>query len=149
MPLATPADIHAHASAQRAETAIVREVNRERRRRGLRRLRTSPRLAWVARDQTLDQLRFDRLDHASSDGTSPSARIHRVVRARASGETIAFASVGAGSGAPAIVRLWMSSPPHAAVLLSPRFGRIGIGRARGRLGSTPGVVVTADLASAR
>lgn len=125
----------------------MRILNRERRKRGVRGLRLSPRLAVVARNHTLDQLRTDRLDHTSSDGTPAALRIRRVVRARASGETIAFASRGTGSGARTIVRMWLRSPAHASVLLSPRFRRIGIGRQKGRLGSAPGVVVTADLTS--
>ena len=33
------------------------------------------------------------------------------------------------------VRQWMGSPPHRAVLLSWRFTRIGVGRARGHYGA--------------
>jgi len=149
LPLATPAVVHAHTASHRAEVAVVRLVNHERRARGLRGLRISARLAAVARNQTLDMLRSNRLDHTSSDGTTADVRIRRAVRTKASGETIAFASNGSGSGARSIVRLWMSSPAHAAVLLSPTFRRIGIGRERGRLGTAPGVVVTANLASRR
>ena len=152
MPLATPADVQAHASANKAnkaEVAIVRVLNRERRRRGIPGLRLSPRLAGVARNHTLDQLRTDRLNHTSSDGTPSDVRIRRAVRARANGETIAFSSRGAGSGARTIVRMWLRSPAHASVLLSRSFRRVGIGRAKGRLGSSPGVVVTANLTSRR
>lgn len=149
MPLATPADVQAHASANRAEVAIVRVLNRERRKRGIPGLRLSPRLAAVARNHTLDQLRSDRLNHTSSDGTPSNVRIRRVVRARTSGETIAFVSRGAGSGARTIVRMWLRSPAHASVLLSRSFRSIGIGRARGRLGQASGVVVTANLTSRR
>jgi len=149
LPLATPVDVHAHAAANRAEVAIVRELNRERRRRGVPGLRLSPRLAVVARSHTLDQLRSDRLNHASSDGTSSSVRIRRVVRARQNAETNAFAGRGAGSGARTIVRMWLSSPAHASLLLSRSFRRVGIGRARGRLGNAYGVVVTANLTSRR
>ena len=104
-------------------------------------------LARVARDHTLDQLRSDRLDHTSSDGTPSDVRIDRARKSSASGEAIAFAGRGSGSSARAIVRLWMRSPSHAKILLSRRFSRIGIGRATGRLGRTPGVVVTATLTS--
>lgn len=124
-------------------------LNRERRKRGIRGLQLSPRLARAARNHTLDQLRYDRLNHTSSDGTPSGVRIRRVVRARASGETIAFAARGTGSGARTIVRLWLRSPAHATVLLSPRFRRIGIGRQKGLLGSAAGVVVTANLTSRR
>ena len=32
--------------------------------------------------------------------------------------------------------MWMHSPSHRAILLSNRFTRIGVGRARGRYGRT-------------
>jgi uncharacterized protein YkwD len=43
--------------------------------------------------------------------------------------------------------MWMQSPPHRAVLLSPAGRRIGVGKRRGRLGSARRAVFTADLAS--
>jgi uncharacterized protein YkwD len=45
------------------------------------------------------------------------------------------------------VRMWMNSPPHRAVLLSPSGRRIGVGKRRGKLGSARRAVFTADLAS--
>jgi len=35
-----------------------------------------------------------------------------------------------------VVSMWMHSPSHRAILLSSRFTRIGVGRARGRYGRT-------------
>jgi hypothetical protein len=45
--------------------------------------------------------------------------------------------------------MWLASPPHRAILLDPRFRRIGIARRWGRLGGAKQAVVTADLASRR
>jgi uncharacterized protein YkwD len=45
--------------------------------------------------------------------------------------------------------MWMASPPHRAVLLSPRAGRIGVGKHRGSMGGRRLAVYTLDLASRR
>jgi hypothetical protein len=45
--------------------------------------------------------------------------------------------------------MWMASPPHRAVLLSPLSRRIGVGRQRGLLGSAARSVLTVDFASSR
>ena len=47
------------------------------------------------------------------------------------------------------VRLWMHSPPHRAILLSPSGRRIGIGKRRGKIGTAPRAVITADLSLTR
>jgi uncharacterized protein YkwD len=49
--------------------------------------------------------------------------------------------------AAAVVQEWLDSPEHRANLLDRRFGRVGIGVARGTfLGATDAMVVTADFA---
>jgi hypothetical protein len=45
--------------------------------------------------------------------------------------------------------MWMDSPPHRAVLLSPAFRRVGIARRWGNLRGSKMAVVTADFASRR
>lgn len=149
MPLATPADVHAQAAANRAENAIVVAMNAERARYGLPRLRLSRALTRSAKSHTIDMLRHDYLSHISSDGKQPGVRIASATGAHKSGETIAWAQRGAGSGARTFVRMWMTSPGHRAILLSRSFRRVGVGRATGRLGSSLGVAVTADFASSR
>ena len=52
-----------------------------------------------------------------------------------------------GSAARKVVRMWMASPGHRAVLLSPSGRRIGVGKRAGRLGTAKRAVFTADLAS--
>ena len=84
------------------------------------------------------------LDHASSDGTPMASRIRRVVRAKRVAETIAWLPPDAG-GAAVAVATWMQSPSHRASLLSPALARIGVARRP----AMAGVIVTADLASAR
>jgi uncharacterized protein YkwD len=60
------------------------------------------------------------------------------------GETLAW---GTGtSGDPAVVvDMWLASPEHRAILLSPLWRFVGIGRARGRfLGHSGADIWTAD-----
>lgn len=127
----------------RVERGVIRAVNRARRKRGLPRLRTAPRIAFVAAVHSKDQAVHRFLSHSSSDGTPFYRRIRRVTHARMVGETIVELP-GATSGRRA-VRAWMHSPPHRTQLLAPGFRRIGVGGARAR-GAT---VITADFATGR
>jgi uncharacterized protein YkwD len=72
---------------------------------------------------------------------------HGLARVRVSS---ALAAIGQRrGGASTVVRMWMESPPHRAVLLSSGFRRIGIARRWGILGGSSRAVVTADFASRR
>lgn len=129
----------------RAERKVIRIVNRIRARHGLRRLRASRPLAVVAAEHTTDMLRGDFLGHASSDGTAMAERVRRHTGSkRWIGENIA--AIPGRATARKAVRMWMSSPPHRAVLLSPSGRRIGVGKRSGRLGSARRAVFTVDLA---
>ena len=139
MPLAAPVDVPAYAAANRAERAIVRLVNAERARYGLPRVRLSAALTRAAQAHSWNCLRYDSLSHTSG----------RITRARSSGEALAWSQRGAGSRARSVVNMWMRSAPHRAIVLNGKFRRIGVGRVRGRLGPTAGVMVTADFASSR
>jgi uncharacterized protein YkwD len=130
------------------ERKVVKLVNRIRARHGLRRLKASRTLAHAASDHTGDMLRADYLSHSSSDGTPMETRVRRYTGARWIGENIAITS-RRRRVARRVVRMWMASPTHRAVLLSPRSRRIGVGRERGRLGSAAYSVFTVDLASSR
>jgi uncharacterized protein YkwD len=143
-----PGAAHARGAAlDGTERKVVRLVNRIRASHGLRRLRVSAGLARAASDHTGDILRADYFSHSSSDGTPMPTRVRRYTRAQWVGETIAVASRGRGL-ARLVVRMWMASPGHRAVLLAPAGRRIGVGTARGMLGGARRAVITADLASA-
>ena len=143
-----PGAAHAkNAGLDRAERKVVKLVNRLRARHGLKRLRSSGKLARAASDHTGDMLRGGFLSHASSDGTPMANRVRRYTGANWVGENVAAVARPKGSAARRVVRMWMASPGHRAVLLSPTGRRIGVGRARGTLGSMRGAVFTADLAS--
>jgi uncharacterized protein YkwD len=74
-----------------------------------------------------------------------SLRVRRYTGARWIGESIA--ALAGRRTARRVVRMWMHSPPHRAVLLAHAGSRIGVGKRRGRLGSAPRAVFTVDLAS--
>jgi uncharacterized protein YkwD len=144
-----PGAAHAkNAGLDRVERKVVRLVNRIRTHHGLRRLKASRTLAQAASDHTSDMLRADYLSHDSRDGTPMATRVRRYTGARWVGENIAVTSRRRGV-ARRVVRMWMASPSHRAVLLSPKSRRIGVGRARGRLGSAAYSVFTVDFASSR
>jgi uncharacterized protein YkwD len=144
-----PGAAHAkNAGLDRTERRVVKLVNRIRTHHGLRKLKASRTLAHAASDHTGDMLRADYLGHASQDGTPMATRVRRYTGARWVGENIAVTSRRRGV-ARRVVRMWMASPSHRAVLLSPKSRRIGVGRERGRLGTAAYSVFTVDFASAR
>ena len=93
-------------------------------------------------------LRADFFDHSSSDGTPFDRRVRRYANARRSARR-SPRSDGAAAARGPVVRMWMSSPPHRAIVLDPGFRRIGIARRWGTLGGSKQAVVTADFASRR
>ena len=125
----------------RGERTVIRAINRARASHGLRRLLTGRRLARAADAHSRNMLRANFFSHGSF-----SQRVRRYVRYRSIGETIAMTS---RCSARTVVRMWLSSPSHRAVLLSSRFRRVGVGRRLGRLGSSRACLVTADFASRR
>ena len=61
-------------------------------------------------------------------------------------ETLAWLPSGTAR-ARLLVRLWMHSAPHRAVLMDGRLHRVGIGRVFGAMGTQRGHAVTADFSS--
>jgi uncharacterized protein YkwD len=95
-------------------------------------------------------LRRNFFAHASSDGVSMDSRVRRYTRAARVGENLAYVPGRLRKGmARQVVSMWLASPPHRAVLLSPDFSRIGLARRKGTLGTMKVNVFTADLASRR
>jgi uncharacterized protein YkwD len=137
------------AGLDRTERKVVKLVNRIRARHGLKRLHACASLARAASNHTSDILRTDVLSHASSDGTPMATRVRRYTGAAWVGENVAAVWGGKGSAARKVVRMWMASPGHRAVLLSPTGRRIGVGKRVGKMGSVRRAVFTADLASRR
>jgi uncharacterized protein YkwD len=104
---------------------MFKKINQVRRAHGLARLRPSFSLFISSRHYARRMMRSDYFGHR--------ARIQVARRFRLAGETLAWHS-GWRCSPRRTVRRWMGSPPHRAVLLSSRFTRLGVGRARGRYG---------------
>jgi uncharacterized protein YkwD len=138
---AAPAAQAASSRIDGGERAVVRAINRARAGHGLRGLRTHRRLARAADAHSRSMLRADYFSHGAF-----SQRVRRYVSLRRIGETIAMTS---RCSARTVVRMWLNSPPHRAVLLSGGFRRVGVGRRKGRLGATRACLVTADFGSRR
>jgi uncharacterized protein YkwD len=129
------------------ERAIVRAINRQRAKHGLAAVRTSRRLAKAADFHSWEMLDADYFAHESRDGGSFDQRVRRYADHRSLGETLAMLG-GCGNGsARRVVRMWMNSSGHRAVLLSSAYRRIGIGKRAGNLGGNRACVVTADFGS--
>lgn len=118
------------------EAAIVQTVNAVRRAHGARPLGMGPALQRAARAHSVDMARRGYFDHGPF-----VQRLRRFgVRSRVIGENLAYAAAP-GFSAGAVVRMWLASPPHRAILLDRSFSRIGIGVAGGTTR-----LVTADFA---
>ena len=110
-------------------------------------MRISARLASAADYHSWEMLDANYFDHPSRNGESFDRRVRRYAPHRALGETLAMLGGCRRGSARQIVRMWMNSPGHRAILLSSKFRRIGVGRRTGTLGSSRVCLVTADFAS--
>jgi uncharacterized protein YkwD len=130
------------------ERAIIRGINHQRAKHGLAPVLASARLARAADYHSWEMLDANYFAHTSRDGGSFDERVRRYVNKRALGEALAYLGGGCGRGsAHRIVRMWMNSPPHRAILLSSTYRRVGIGKRVGSLGSRKTCMVTADFSS--
>src|SRR5215216_5471101 len=131
------------------ERAIVRAINRQRAKHGLATVRLSRRLARAADFHSWEMLDADYFAHESRDGGPFDERVRRYAKHRSLGETLAMLG-GCGKGsARRVVRMWMESPGHRAILLSSSYRRVGLGKRTGKLGGNHACVVTADFGSRR
>jgi uncharacterized protein YkwD len=110
-------------------------INRERGRRGLRPFGFDRRLAVAAQRHASDMVRHCYFSHTSRSGTSVAERVRRAgyltgARRWTAGETIAWMSPR-GHPARTVVRMWLNSPTHAALLLSSQLREVGLGIVRG------------------
>jgi uncharacterized protein YkwD len=133
--------------APTAGAAVRCLVNAERTSRGLPALAPSDRLSAAAGAHSADMVARRFFDHVSPGGATLTDRVRRAgYPGRTLGEDIGWGTYELGSPA-AIVRAWMHSPPHRAVILSPRFREIGVGIALGTPTepTTDGAVYVLDL----
>ena len=119
----------------RARKAILCLVNGERRRAGLRGLRTDPRLRRAAVGHSRSMVLRAYFSHVQPGGTSLSQRLRRsrYITRRVSWIVAENLAYGTGSqSTPAVmVRAWMNSAPHRANILTGSFRELGTGIVRG------------------
>lgn len=138
----------AAAATMKPRTVLMQDINRVRSQFGLGAVRPSSALHLVALHHSDDMISRDYFSHTSPSGRTFGERIigSGFVSGYSwiGGETLAWGT-GTLSGPVSTVRSWLGSPDHRAILLSPRWTRIGIARACGRfLGHVGACVWTAD-----
>jgi uncharacterized protein YkwD len=139
-----------NATLDRAADATTCLINQARAQRGLGALRSAGALERAAGAHSRDMLRRDFFSHSSPSGSTPQQRIDRTgylagARSWAIGETIAWGSGGLATPA-SIVRGWLRSPGHRAILLDGRYDDVGVGIAIGAPhGSRGGATFTGDF----
>jgi uncharacterized protein YkwD len=125
--LATAATVlPAAPAAAGAQSDAIAELNEVRRASGLAELRRSPSLERSSTRYARHMIRSDYFGHA--------ARIAVGSEFDRAGETLALHSGWSAKPAQTVAS-WMRSAGHRGVLMSSRFGWIGMGIARGRIGS--------------
>lgn len=117
-----------------AEQRVIAAVNRVRAARGLAKVRYRSSLMSAARSHVRELADLELLSHTSECGWTVGQRVRHYGYTTADctywtvGENLARASVGTSyARARAMVRLWMSSSAHRAVLLSAKMRDIGVG----------------------
>lgn len=134
----------------RAERALVRAINRQRARAGLAAVRPSRALAHAANHHSHEMLRGDYFAHESRNGGPMNQRLAHFTSSHEVGETLAMLGGRCGRHfAHRVVRMWMASPGHHAILMSGEYSRVGIGSRSGHLGGRRACMVTADFSSRR
>lgn len=121
----------AQTSRQQVARATLCLINAERRTRGLRILRSSGRLSQAARRHSRDMAGRHYFSHTSPGGTTFPERIRRTGYLRGAndwfvGENLAWGTRAKGT-ARTVLRVWMTSPSHRRVLLTPSFRDVGLG----------------------
>jgi uncharacterized protein YkwD len=135
------------------QSALLAQINGFRAAHGLTRLKISGALTGAADGHSTQMARLGYFSHNSANGQSFSQRVARVYSPRGFrswtvGENLVWG--GPEIGAVRAFRLWLSSPPHRANLMDPRWREIGLGAVHST--SAPGVyrggaatIVTADF----
>ncbi len=142
-----------HATVDRAVDATLCLINRARAEHGLASLRSAGALERAAAAHSRDMVRRDFFSHESPGGSTPQQRIDRTgylngARSWAIGETIAWGTGGYATPS-SIVRGWLHSPGHRAILLDGRYHDLGIGVAIGAPSGNGGATFTGDFGARR
>lgn len=134
------------------EADVLVQINQLRRSRGLAPLRLSGALRRAADSHSAAMATRGFFAHESADGTAFWQRVARFYPRRSGGwsvgENLLWSSPDVdGAGA---LRMWLNSPPHRKILLTPRWREVGLSAVHAV--SAPGVyrglevtVITADF----
>lgn len=131
-PLANPTPAYA-GTAARIEAKILSLVNAARAARDIPPLQLRASLVDFAGDRAAKMASTGVLKHPAC---LPCKLDRRGITYSVYGETIAWTYPWGIEAARKLFRIWKNSPPHWAILMSPRYDRIGIGVARRSNGST-------------
>jgi uncharacterized protein YkwD len=127
-----PAGAPAATSLNSYEQQLVKLINKERAKKGLRALRVNSKLVTSARSHSTEMADEKYFEHDSLSGESWSARIIRCGYSRTgyrvwkTGENIWYGS-GLSSSPVVVVDGWMNSKAHRQVILTKSFRDIGVG----------------------
>lgn len=124
-------DVPYEANPAVVREAMLCELAAVRDRRDTRRLRGSAELDLAASRHATDMFERRYFSHVSPGGGDLADRARRAGFARdgcswAVGEVLAW-GVGSRSTAAGTVRAWLRSPSHRRIILSDRYGRLGLG----------------------
>ena len=128
---------------------LLRAINDLRAAYGVKVVRGAAALRGIALSHSQDMLRHDYFAHTSPTGSTLTYRIQRSGFVRSyswqAGEALAWGT-GTHTSAKATAVAWLKSPEHRAIMLSPAYRWIGIGRNCGHfLGHGHACVWTADF----
>jgi uncharacterized protein YkwD len=147
------ASSRAETTLQMLNRKLLASVNKFRASHGLAALHESAALDSAARRHSLQMGRLGYFSHNSAGGTQFWQRIRRFYPAHgysywAAGENLVWASPSLS--AEGAMRMWISSPPHLANLLSRQWRQIGISavgvaRAPGVYGGRRVTIITTDF----
>jgi uncharacterized protein YkwD len=124
-------DLEFLANSHVVRDAMLCEIARVRERRSARALRASGELDLAAGRHAADMFERRYFSHVSPGGGDLGDRARRAGFAKRScwwtvGEVLSW-GMGSRSTAAGTVRAWMASPSHRRILISRRYGQVGLG----------------------
>jgi len=120
------------------EAEMLRMINKEREKEGLKPLLPDPELTEVARRHSSDMFMRGYFSHYTPENVSPFDRMKESnIRYMSAGENLSLAPTLESSH-----RILMNSPGHRENILKPDYGRVGIGIMDG---GRYGIMVTQDF----
>ena len=110
------------------EAELIRLVNIERTNRGLAPLKTNATLIAAARAHNEDMIAQGYFDHIAPDGSAPWDRACRQGYTPYGHGCVVGENLAVGHSSPSVVvKQWLDSPGHRAIMLDPAYREIGIG----------------------